>query len=179
MESGYHSALWLDLVPLFADVHRIAPFVGRLAAELRPLRADAVCGPLTGGAFLAQLLAHELGVEFWLTERIVPTDSQGMYQVRYALPTSLAARAKARRVAIVDDVMSAGSALRGTLAALDAHGATTVAAGALLILGDVGASLFTERGIPVIAVAREAYSSWLPAHCPLCAEGVPLEQVAD
>ena len=179
MESGYHSALWLDLAPLFADGGRVARFVEPLVVALRPLRVDAVCGPLVGGAFLAQLVAQALGVDFWYTERFVPAGATGMYQVRYLLPPALAAHAAGKRVAMVDDVMSAGSALRGTLATVEAHGATAVAAGALLVLGSVGATFFAERGIPVVAVAREEYASWLPADCPLCSEGVPLKQVSD
>lgn len=179
MESGYHSALWLDLATMFVDAQRIARFVEPLVAGLRAHRVDVVCGPLVGGAFLAQLVAQSLGVEFWFTERFIPAGSQGMYQARYVLPPALATGAAGKRVAIVDDAMSAGSALRGTLSALESHGARIVAAGALLVLGDVGVSFFAELGIPVIAVTGEAYSSWLPADCPLCAEDVPLEQVTD
>src|SRR5262249_15685423 len=53
MESGLHSALWLDLDTLFASPTRIEPFIAALADMLRPFRVDAVCGPLLGGAFLA------------------------------------------------------------------------------------------------------------------------------
>ena len=180
MESGYHGALWLDLDPLFAEPARVAPFVGRLVAMLRPHGVGAICGPLLGGAFLAQLVAWELGAEFWFAERVAPppASGRGLFQVRYALPRALAARAAGRRVAIVDDVMSAGSALRGTHAELEAHGATVAAAGALLVLGATGAGYFAERGVPVEAVASEAYALWLPGQCPLCAQGVPVEEVA-
>lgn len=72
--------------------------------------------------------------------------------------------------------MSAGSALRGTFAELQSHGATVVAAGALLVLGSAGETYFAERGVPVAAVARDEYPLWTPDACPLCAQGVPLEQ---
>jgi orotate phosphoribosyltransferase len=101
-----------------------------------------------------------------------------MFAVRYVLPRAFAARAAGKRVAIVDDVMSAGSALRGTYAELESRGATVVAAGALLVQGATGAGYFAERGVPVEAVASEAYALWLPGQCPLCAEGVALEDVA-
>jgi orotate phosphoribosyltransferase len=180
MESGYHSALWLDLDPLFVNARQIAPFVARLVALIRPHGAEAVCGPMVGGAFLAQLVARELGAEFWFTERVAPgaAAGRGLFQVRYRLPRAIAARAAGKRVAIVDDVMSAGSALRGTSADLEAHGAAVVAAGALLVLGSTGAGYFAERGVPVEAAASEPYALWLPGQCPLCAEGVKLEQVA-
>lgn len=64
LESGHHSALWLDLDPLFAVPQRISPFVTDLTASLRPYNVAAVCGPLLGGAFLAQMIAHALRVGF-------------------------------------------------------------------------------------------------------------------
>lgn len=36
MESGFHSALWLNLDALFAATARIEPFISRLADLLRP-----------------------------------------------------------------------------------------------------------------------------------------------
>ena len=140
LESGHHGGLWLDLDPLFADTCRIEPFAAALADAMRPHGAEIVCGPLLGGAFLAQLVAHRMGVEFSFTERVMPPDASGLYAARYRLPPALAARVRGKRVAIVDDVMSAGSALRGTHAELRSHGATVVAAGALLVLGSAGAA---------------------------------------
>ncbi len=177
MESGYHSELWLDLDPLFADPRRIAPFVDTLVAALRPHAVDAVCGPLLGGALLAQLVAHALGIGFCFTER-VPPRQDGLFQVRYRLPPAFAARVRGQRMAMVDDVMSAGSSLRATDAALRAHGALPVVAGALLVLGDTGADFFAARGVPVEAVGRDQYAVWMPDDCPLCVAGVPLEDVA-
>lgn len=178
LESGHHGGLWLDLDPLFADTRRIAPFVAALTDALRKHEVDAVCGPMLGGAFLAQLVAHALGVEFLFTERVAPSDGAGLYAVRYPLPRALAGRVGGKRVAIVDDVMSAGSALRGTHAELQSHGATVAAAGALLVLGTAGAAYFAGQGIAVEAVARDEYPLWLPESCPLCASGVPLEAVS-
>jgi orotate phosphoribosyltransferase len=181
LESGHHGGLWLDLDPLFAEPRRVAPFVAALAAAIRPHAVSAVCGPLLGGAFLAQLVAHALDVEFWFTERVMPatpTAPGALYRARYRLPPAVAPRVRAKRVAMVDDVMSAGSALRGTFAELRAHGAVPVVAGALLVLGTTGASFFAEHRVAVEAVSRDEYDLWLPAACPLCAAGAPLEDVA-
>ena len=166
LESGYHGERWLDLSGLFADVRRIEPHVAKLADALHPHRVDAVCGPLLGGAFLAQLVAHALGAEFWFTERTADAQSGAMYRARYRLPPAMAHRAAGKRVAIVDDAMSAGSSLRATYDALQSHAATVVAAGALLILGTAGEEFFTRAGIPVLAVARDEYRLWLPEECP-------------
>ncbi len=178
LESGHHGALWLDLDPLFAVPRRIAPFVHALANALRPHNVSVVCGPLLGGAFLAQLVSQALDVEFCFTERAMSGQPGDLYRARYLLPTAFVARIEGTRVAIVDDVMSAGSALRGSYAELQSHGAETVVAGALLVLGSAGASFFAEHDVPVEAAARDDYDLWLPADCPLCARGLPLEDVA-
>jgi orotate phosphoribosyltransferase len=175
LESGHHSGLWLDLDGLFAGADAIAPFVAGLADELRAHAVDVVCGPLVGGAFLAQVLARELRTEFAYTERL-PSTSPGMYGARYVLPSAFRARLRGRRVALVDDVMSAGSALRGTYAELRGHGALPVVIGALLILGDLGINFFVQEGLPPVSVLREPYELWPPESCPLCSARQPIAE---
>ena len=178
LESGHHSGLWLDLDPLFARPRRIEPFVATLTSLLNSYDVEGVCGPLLGGAFLAQLVAQTLGVEFYFTERVMQPRNGASYQARYRLAPSLAARIRGKRIAMVDDVMSAGSALRGTYTELEVNGAVPVVAAALLVLGSTGADFFSHCGVSVEAVARDEYEMWLPADCPLCAAEQPLEDVA-
>lgn len=177
LESGHHSELWFDLDALFAVPNRIGPFVSQLTELLRSYNVAAVCGPLLGGAFLAQRVAQALDIEFCFTERVMPRDATGLYQASYVLPSGFSARVHGRRVAMVDDVMSAGSALRGTYTELQTHGAVPLVAGALMVLGNKGADFFAEQQVAVEAVVREDYSLWLPSDCPLCAAGTPLENV--
>ena len=178
LESGHHSRMWLDLDALFASPTEIEPFVTALAATLRPHKVAVVCGPLLGGAFLAQLVGRALGAQFCFTERMPPSPDAALFGVRYRLPPAFAERVRGRRIAMVDDVMSAGSALRGTYAELSAHGALPVVAAALLVLGTTGADFFTMHDVAVEAVAREEFDLWLPNECPLCAAGVPLQDIA-
>ena len=177
LESGHHSELWFDLDALFAVPGRIGPFVKQLAESLRSYDVAVICGPLLGGAFLAQLVAHELDVDFCFTEREMPRDATGLYQARYLLPRAFSTRVRGRRIAMVDDVMSAGSALRGTYFELQTHGAVPVVAGALMVLGTTGADFFAGQQVAVEAVVRESYSLCLPSECPLCNAGEPLENV--
>jgi orotate phosphoribosyltransferase len=178
LESGHHGGRWLDLDSLFVDTRRVQPFVDALASLIRPYHVSAVCGPLLGGAFLAQLVAQTLDVEFCFTQRVMSDDTNGLYAARYVLPSALAASVRNKPVAIVDDVMSAGSALRGTFSELRSHGANPVVAGALLVLGTAGVEFFDEQRVDVEAVARDKYELWKPDSCPLCAQGVALEDVA-
>lgn len=178
LESGHHGQLWLDLDALFAEPRRLAPFVNALADRIRSHNVSAVCGPLLGGAFLAQTIAHALDVEFWFTESTTAASGDGLYGMRYLLPQAIARRVGGKRAAVVDDVMSAGSALRATFAELRAHGAEPVVAGAMLVLGSAGDDYFARQHVPVEAIARASYDLWEPARCPLCIAGVPLADPA-
>jgi len=64
LESGHHSNLRLDLDSLFVQPTRVHPLVNGLAEALRGHELAGVCGPLVGGAFLAQMLASALAVAF-------------------------------------------------------------------------------------------------------------------
>ena len=174
MESGLHCTLWFDLDAAFVDHSALDPYVIQLAQSLRRHNIEAACGPLAGGAFLAQLLARLLGSEFYFT-RPAPPDGEGLFSARYQLPPGIGHRLLGKRVAIVDDVMSAGSSLRATLIAIEAHGAIPVVVGALHVLGTNGADFFKERGLRIETTGRSAFDSWRPPECPLCAAGVPLD----
>ena len=178
LESGHHSSLWLDLDALFASPQRIAPFVDALVASLRPFEVDVVCGPLLGGAFLAQLVARELNADFSYTERVMASDNKDMYRASYRLPLTFRSQLVGKRVAIVDDVMSAGSALRGTYQELMQHSARPVVAGAIVVLGTKGVEYFAEQKVPVEAPARADFDLWMPNECPMCRNAVALEDVA-
>lgn len=179
MESGYHSALWLDLDDLFSDGQRIEPEITALATKIGPYDVEAVCGPQSGGAVLAQRLAEALAVDGVSTERVDSRNEEGLFKARYRLPPEAAGAVRHRRVAIVDDVMSAGSSLRSTCTDLESHSARIVVVGALLVLGTAGLDYFTQLGLTVEANTRAPYEIWPPERCPLCAAGVPVSAVGD
>ena len=115
LESGHHGELWLDLERLCLQPERVRPFAVELASLLKPHQVEAVCGPLNEGAFVALMVAEELGVDFTYAERIATTRRDGLFPVDYRLPGPLREWVPGRRVAIVTDVINAGSAVRGTL----------------------------------------------------------------
>src|SRR5262249_61577215 len=103
--------------------------------------------------------------------------TESLYPVEYRLPAALHPVVKGRRVAIVNDVTSAGSAVRGTFAHLQSLGARIVAIGSLLVLGSAIDDFSRQHGVPIGALAREPHHIWTPAECPLCRAGEPLEIV--
>jgi orotate phosphoribosyltransferase len=177
LESGHHGELWLDLDGLFARPARLAPFVAELAEQLSACGADIVCGPLVGGAFVAQAVAERLGIEASWTERVAAPSGAGLYAARYRIPDALRDRLRGRSVAVVDDVVNAGSATGATIADLRACDTRPVALGALLVLGEGAARLADEEGLALASVAALPNAIWAPADCPLCAAGVALEEL--
>jgi orotate phosphoribosyltransferase len=175
LESGHHGNFWLDLELLCLRPGPIERFAAALARRLSAYWVDAVCGPLVEGAFVALMVASELDVEFCYAERFAHPESASLFPVEYRLPNALRDRVRGKRVAIVNDVISAGSAVRGTFADLEACGAEIVAIGALLVLGESASVFAADKNVPLESIARLPYHLWTPAECPLCASGVPLE----
>lgn len=174
LESGHHGELWLDVDRLFVNSAALRPLVQQLADRLVPHSVEALCGPLTGGAFLAQLVADKLGIPWVYTNREIPLQPAGLFPIAYPIPPELVEFVRHRRVAVVNDVINAGSAVRGALASLRAAGATAVAIAALLSLGEAPAALAAASGIPLECLAQAANRIWTPAECPLCLAAVPL-----
>jgi orotate phosphoribosyltransferase len=174
LESGLHTDVWLTLDALFVDPSSIVSMVAALAARLRPYEPSAVCGPFIGGAFLAQALAMNLGTRFFYAERQPDSIDRDLFKANYDLPRAQRQRVRGQRVALVDDVISAGSSVRAVSAALDAAGASTVVVASLLTLGTEGISHFAARGVPFETLDRRAFPLWKPEECPLCHDAVPL-----
>jgi orotate phosphoribosyltransferase len=175
LESGHHGELWLDLDALFARPAQVAAPLAELAERLSGCGAEVVCGPLVGGAFVAQAVAARLGIEASWAGRAATPSGEGLYTARYRVPDALRERLRHRPVAIVDDVINPGSATRATLADLRACGARPIALGALLVLGDAAAGLAAAEGLALERVATLPNAIWEPADCPLCAAGTELE----
>ena len=176
-ESGHHGDLWLDLETLFFRPEPIRPLAAALASRLRAYDIEIVCGPLVEGSFVGLLVALELGVEFVYSERFFRPSQDGLFPAGYRLPQPLRNLARQKRVAIVNDVINAGSAVRGTFDDLLDGGAKIVAIGSLLVLGTSASGYASSKNVPLECVATLPNNLWTRSECPLCAAGVALEDV--
>jgi orotate phosphoribosyltransferase len=175
LESGHHSDLWLELEVLCAMPEFVRQRAATLATRLAPHDVEVVCGPLVEGAYVALLVALELGADFVYCNRIEgETGDDGLFPVKYRLPPALRGRVKGRRVAVVNDVVSAGSAVRGALADLQACEANVVAIGTLAVLGNSMPGFAQEKRLAFESLAEFPHNLWSAAECPLCRSGVPL-----
>jgi orotate phosphoribosyltransferase len=177
-ESGHHGDLWLDAESLFLKPALLRGIVGELAERISRHDADALCGPLAEGAFVAQMMADRLDLEFYYSARIADPPTDTLYSVQYRIPDALRGRIGGKRVVVVDDVINAGSAVRATYADLHACGARPVAIAALLVLGSPASSFAFEKCVPLEAIAHLPNRLWAPSACPLCGARIPLENPA-
>ncbi len=181
LESGHHSDLWLDLEALCLRPRMIQTLTTALAMKLRPYALDAVCGPLNEGAFIALMVASALECEFTYAERLVNPDAEGLFPVEYKVPSTLWPVVAGKRIAIVNDVTGAGSAVRGTFADLQRAGAhVTVIASLVVFGGAIRAYAREQGGVAVESLQELQHNLWTPAECPLCARGMALDrQIAE
>lgn len=175
LESGHHFDRFLDLEMLFVLPNAVRPFARMLAERVKAHHADAVCGPMVEGAYVAMMVAEKLGIPFTYAERIPDDSITGLYPVRYKLPGAQRQLVNGRRVAVVNDVISAGSAIRGAYNDLVECGATPVMIASLAVIGDRARIWAAEKQIPLETLVTFENDVWEPDACPLCRDGVPLD----
>ena len=178
LESGHHGDLWLDLETLCLRPRMVACFADDLAGAIADFGLVALCGPLVEGAFVGLMVAMKLNLKFTYSERFAKPSEHGLFPAGYRIPLPLREPLRGKRVAIVDDVINAGSAVRGTFEDLQQCGANVVAVGALLVLGKAAPAYFSGKGVPLVSFATMPNNLWAPSECPLCASGTPLEDMA-
>jgi orotate phosphoribosyltransferase len=176
-ESGHHGELWLAIAQMYLHPHRLRPFAAELARRLARHGVEAVCAPLVEGALLGQMVAEELRVEFFFAEQFARTNDDSLFPVGYRIPEALRPYARGKATAVVDDVINAGSAVRGALADLRAWGAKPIVLGSLLALGSAPSALAASEAVPLESLGTLPNILWDPAKCPLCASGTPLAGV--
>jgi orotate phosphoribosyltransferase len=123
-------------------------------------------------------LPKTLDTEFYFTEPSIGTDRGVLFPVKYRLPSPLRPLIAGKRVAIINDVINAGSAVRGAYEDLKELGAEVVVVGTLAILGDAALGYFNVQNVPVKWLAQLPNNLWLPAECPLCNAGKPLDPIS-
>jgi orotate phosphoribosyltransferase len=176
-ESGYHSDVWWDLEALCHRPAALSPFVTALATRVREYQPDVICGALVEGAFVALLVAAELGCDFAYALRFA-SDAKHLFPVSYRLPGALHSVVERKRVVVVNDVISAGSAVRGAIEHVQQLGGNVAAVASLVVLGETFVGFCQIQHLPLIALFRQEHHMWLPEACPLCSAGGQPEYLA-
>jgi orotate phosphoribosyltransferase len=119
------------------------------------------------------MIAGMLGAAF-LPAYPGPSQPPGAYRLAPALRD----RIDGWRVAVVDDAINAGTAVRASCQELRDAGAAPVAVAALLALGRASTVVTGTLGLPFHAATTMPSQVWPAGDCPLCQSGTPLDQPA-
>ncbi len=160
LSSGLHSPVYWEKFRLLQYPRYTGTLCGLIADHFREQRIDLVAGPTTGGIILAFETARQLGV------RSVFAEKEGETRV-FRRDFEIA---HGERVLVVDDILTTGGSVRGTMDAVDMLGGVVVGVGVLVDRSqeqvDLGTALFSCVRAPAVVYA--------PEECPLCAARVPL-----
>lgn len=176
LRSGLHSPKFLQSVtllqhPIYAEA--IGEALGKLFEEEK---LDFVIGPAMGGVTLAFVTAKALGVRALFAEKDGQA-STGMaggaspFAVGMFVREGLTVNPGERFLA-VEDVVTTGGSVQRAIQAAESKGAKCVAVGAI-----IDRSEKADFGVPFKAITRLEFPTYEPANCPLCAQGVPLQEV--
>lgn len=169
--SGQHGSGWVDKDAIFVDLSRVRQLGELLAAAVRDLAPDFLCGPATGGLIVAQWTAAALGLPAVFADHS-PSTAAGDLRGRFVLRRGYDRLVAGRRVLVVDDVVKSGHSIRETIGAVRAAGGQVVGAAALVHRGNVDRA---GLDAPEFRYLLElAIPEWPPESCPLCKAGVPV-----
>ena len=184
-ESGHHGDQWFDLEVLCLRPSALRPYITQLANLVKPHEPEVICGPLVEGAYVGLLVANELDCEFVYANREATglpskkaANTSTLFPIEYRIPDGLHPHVHGRRVAIVNDMINAGSSVRGAYLHLVELGAEVVAVAALMVRGAGFEPFAAEHGLNVETLSQFSAKLWTPEECPLCKRGEPLEELA-
>ena len=168
LTSGLHSGEYLQCAKVLAYPPYAAQFGRELAERLRPILRSAplsmVVSPAIGGLIIGHEVARALGLRALFTERDPATNEMALRRGFSVEPGEPAI--------VIEDVITTGSSTRDVIRVLKDAGAPVLAAGSIIDRSNGRA----ELGIPRVALETLNPTTYDPADCPLCRQGVPLSK---
>jgi orotate phosphoribosyltransferase len=160
LASGLHSPVYWEKFRILQYPHLTEELCRLIAGHFKAQRIDVVAGPTTGGIILAFETARELGVRSIFAEK-----QAGVRVFRRDFEIKAG-----EHVLIVDDILTTGSSVRETIAAVDRLGGIVVGVGVLVDRSEKD----MDFGAPLFTCLRAPTTVYSPQECPLCAAHVPL-----
>ena len=164
LSSGRHSDEYWEKFRLLERPRITEQLCREIAARYEGATVEAVVGPTTGGALLAQEVARQLGTRCLLAEPALINAGRELRRGFTLLP--------GERVLIVDDVLTTGLSLRETLSALERFQPAMV--GIEVLIDRSGGTAAGQFGVACHALLTVSARTYEPGECPLCAGGVPV-----
>lgn len=162
LSSGRHSNEYWEKFRLLEWPRVTELLCSQIASRYKQSDIEAVIGPTTGGALLAQEMARQLDSRCLLAE---PSATAGRELRRgFLLHTS-------ERVLIVDDVLTTGLSLRETLSAVHRFQPEIVSIEVLIDRSEDDA--IVQFGVPCHALLTVSAHTYNSEECPMCKQGIP------
>jgi orotate phosphoribosyltransferase len=162
LSSGRHSDLFVQKFRVLEHPH-LAERFGRELAGLFEGGFDLVASPAVGALVLGFSTALAGRTRFIFAERV--DDAMAFRRGFHVAPHE--------RVLVVEDVVTTGGSAREVVDAVRAAGGEPIGVGTLIDRGDPARP--PDLGAPLRALVRLDVASWAPEDCPLCRDGVALE----
>lgn len=164
LSSGRHSDEYWEKFRLLEWPRVTEQLCRQITSRYKQSSIEAVIGPTTGGALLAQEVARQLNTRCLLAE---PAANNSGRELRRGFVLHPAAR-----VLIVDDVLTTGLSLRETLSAIQQFQPEIISLEVLIDRS--GGDAITQFDVPCRALLTVLARTYYPEECPMCQEGVPL-----
>jgi len=163
LSSGRHSDEYWEKFRLLEWPRVTEQLCNQIVQRYTSSEIEAVVGPTTGGALLAQEVARQLDTRCLLAEQ----SSNGGRELRrgFVLHPS-------ERVLIVDDVLTTGLSLRETLQTLEGYRPDIV--GIEVLIDRSNGTATQQFGVPCHALLTVAAHTYNTEECPMCVEGIPV-----
>ena len=163
LSSGRHSNEYWEKFRLLEWPRVTEQLCRQITSRYKQSGIEAVIGPTTGGALLAQEVARQLDTRCLLAE---PAPDGGRELRRgFVLHTS-------ERVLIVDDVLTTGLSLRETLSAIEQFQPEII--GLEVLIDRSGGDAITQYGVPCHALLTVSAHTYYSEECPMCKEDIPI-----
>lgn len=169
-KSGKHGSGYIDPDRILPSMGSMQRYCRSLATPFMKDNVDVVVAPAVGGIVLAVLTASWLGNWFVREVGAVWADKDGdTYSFERA---GFDEQVTKRRVLVVDDLLTAGTSIKGTIAAIAPYHPQIVGAAVLVNRGGVTAE---DLGVPRLeSLASVDFEAVDSGQCQLCKQRVPI-----
>lgn len=176
LHGGLHTSTYILGRAIRSDVMLVSHLCGLMADQFQRScpKIDIVVGPESGGDVLSYCTAAHLlrGDGVRPLSLVAEKDGKG----GFIFPEPLGKKMVDRNVVVVDDTVTDGGSINKALDAVRRWDGNVVGVGVIWNRGNVTKATFA--GIEkFFALVSEELPAWDAAECPLCAKGIPIDEI--
>lgn len=167
LSAGDHSELYVEKDKILCTQELLAITLVEIEKILEDFDFDVLTGPATAGSHMAAPLSVLLQKTFVYPEKVIYYNpDRSIMEFRSAYVEVL----KGKRVIIIEDIVTTGTSVEKTIDAVEECGGEVVA-----IIAVWNRKNYQIKRIPFYSLIHKSIDSWPEAECPLCAEGLFLQ----